>query len=45
MKKKKPHGGARPGAGRKEGVRYKEETKVIRVPVSKIEEIKALLKK
>lgn len=39
MGKKKKHGGKRKGAGRKKG----EPTKVIRVPVSKIEKIKAAL--
>ncbi len=38
---KKTHGGKRPGAGRKR----KEPTKTIRVPVSKLEDIKNLLKK
>lgn len=40
MKKKKPtHGGARKGAGRPE----KEQTKVIRVPVSKLDCVKKCL--
>lgn len=39
--KKKPHGGARKGAGRKR----KEPTKTIRVPVSKLECIKNCIKK
>ncbi len=34
------HGGKRKGAGRKK----KEPTKVIRVPVSKLEEVKKLIK-
>lgn len=38
--KKKNHGGKRKGAGRKK----KEPTKVMRIPVSKIEAVKALLK-
>lgn len=40
MKKKKPHGGARKGAGRPS---TKEETVVIRVPKSKALYIKKLL--
>lgn len=39
--KKKPRGGARKGAGRKP----KEATKVIRVPVSKMEAIEKLLRR
>lgn len=38
--KKKNHGGKRKGSGRKK----KEPTKVMRIPVSKIEAVKALLK-
>jgi hypothetical protein len=38
--KKKPHGGARKGAGR----HPKEPTVVIRVPVSKLEAVKELIK-
>lgn len=41
MKKKTQRGGARKGAGRK----AKEETKVIRVPVSKMEAIEKLLRR
>jgi hypothetical protein len=37
--KTKPHGGKRKGSGRKKG----EETKVIRVPVSMLDEIKKLI--
>jgi hypothetical protein len=40
MTKNKPHGGARKGAGRKP----KEPTVVMRIPVSKIEAVKKLLK-
>ena len=36
----KTHGGKRKGAGRKK----KEPTKVIRVPISKLEEVKNLIK-
>lgn len=36
---KKKHGGKRKGAGRKK----KEDTKVMRVPVSKVEEIKTII--
>lgn len=39
MKKKSQHGGARRGAGRKKS----EETKVIRVPVSTLEKIDAIV--
>lgn len=39
--KKTTHGGQRKGAGRKKG----EPTKTIRVPVSKIEEVKKVIKK
>lgn len=39
--KKKPHGGARKGAGRPP----KEPTVVMRIPVSKIAAVKKLLKK
>nr|WP_279053198.1 translesion error-prone DNA polymerase V autoproteolytic subunit [Acinetobacter tandoii] len=40
---KQPHGGKREGAGRKAA--YNEPTKVVRVPESRIVEIKAYLKK
>lgn len=40
MKKKKTHGGKRKGAGRKP----KEPTTVIRVPVSKLEQVQKLIK-
>lgn len=39
MTKKKTHGGKRKGAGRKK----KEPTKVMRIPVSKVEEVKKLI--
>lgn len=39
--KKKKHGGARKGAGRKP----KEPTVVMRIPISKVEAVKKLLKK
>lgn len=39
----KTHGGKRKGAGRPKGSATKEPTKVIRVPVSKLEAIKTLL--
>ncbi len=46
MKKAKPtHGGKRKGAGRPKGSATKEPTKVIRVPVSKLEAVKELIKK
>lgn len=41
MNNKNKHGGKRKGAGRKKG----EPTKTIRVPVSKIEEVKKVIKK
>lgn len=41
-KKKETRGGKRKGAGRK---KTKEDTKVIRVPLSKVEEINKLIKK
>lgn len=40
-KKKDKRGGPRKGAGRK----TKEPTKVIRIPLSKVRDVKALLKK
>lgn len=40
--KKPTHGGKRKGAGRP---KTKEDTKVIRVPVSKLDEVKKLIKK
>ena len=44
MSRKNGHGGARQGAGRKVGSgRFKEPTKVMRVPESKVPEIKAWL--
>ena len=44
--KKNTHGGARKGAGRKMGSgRFGEPTQVIRIPVSKIGEIKDMLLK
>lgn len=48
--KKKSHGGAREGSGRKKGFRMKPEKKkeptvVMRIPISKVEEVKKLLKK
>lgn len=48
--KKKPHGGARKGAGRKPGkkafvnVTKKEPTVVMRIPLSKVAAVKKLLK-
>lgn len=39
MKKKLTHGGKRKGAGRKK----KEPTKVIRVPESKVEQVKQII--
>lgn len=41
MKKETTHGGARKGAGRKP----KEPTKVMRVPISKVEQVKKLISK
>lgn len=38
--KKPTHGGKRKGSGRKK----KEPTKVVRVPISKLEEVKKLIK-
>lgn len=38
------HGGERKGAGRPKGSATKEPTKVIRVPVSKLEAIQELIK-
>jgi len=38
--KKKTHGGKRKGSGRKP----KEPTKVMRIPVSKVDQVKALIK-
>jgi hypothetical protein len=48
--KKKPHGGARKGAGRKKGFRMKPEKKkeptvVMRIPKSMVEAVKKLLRK
>jgi DNA polymerase V len=44
IEKKSKHGGARQGAGRKMGSgRFGEPTQVMRVPVSKIKEIKEML--
>ena len=40
--KKKSHGGKRKGAGRK---KTKEDTKVMRVPVSKVDEVNKVIKK
>jgi hypothetical protein len=40
--KKTTHGGKRKGAGRK---KTKEDTKVMRVPVSKVDEVKKLISK
>lgn len=40
MTTKPTHGGKRKGSGRKK----KEPTKVIRVPISKLEEVKKLIK-
>ena len=38
------HGGKRKGAGRPKGLgRYGESTKPIRIPVSRVEEVKAYL--
>jgi hypothetical protein len=49
MLKKTTHGGKRKGAGRTPGsfvnVQKKEPTKVIRVPLSKLEEIKKVIGK
>jgi hypothetical protein len=42
--KKKPHGGKRKGAGRPKGSGKKEETVVIRVPKSKVEAVRKLIK-
>lgn len=46
--KKKPHGGAREGSGRKKGFRMKPEKKkeptvVMRIPISKVEAVKKLI--
>lgn len=43
--KKKSHGGKRKGAGRKKGVTFKEPTVVMRIPVSKVAEVKKILSK
>lgn len=43
MPKKKPHGGKRKGAGRKLGVKFKEPTVVMRIPLSKVEAVKKLI--
>ena len=43
--RKKKHGGARKGAGRKPGITFKEPTVVMRIPISKVEAVKKLLKK
>jgi hypothetical protein len=43
MKSKPQRGGARKGAGRKLGVTFKEETKVMRIPVSKVAAVKKLI--
>lgn len=51
MTPKPTHGGKREGAGRKPGkkafknVKKKEATKVMRIPLSKVAAVKALLKK
>lgn len=42
MAKKSPHGGTRPGAGRP---KTKEDTVVMRIPVSKVEAVKKLIQK
>ncbi len=46
MAKKKKHGGARKGSGakKKPDSEKKEKTKVMRVPVSKVDEVKTLIK-
>lgn len=41
MKKKPTHGGARKGAGRP---KTKEDTKVMRIPLSKVEEVQRIIK-
>lgn len=38
--KKKTHGGARKGAGRKKGITFKEPTVVMRIPKSKVSCVK-----
>ena len=43
--KKKPHGGARKGAGRKPGITFKEPTIVMRIPISKVEIVKKIIEK
>lgn len=43
MKKKDNRGGYREGAGRKLGVKFKEATVVMRVPVSLVAKVKALI--
>lgn len=47
--KKNPHGGKRKGAGRKKGFRMKpedkkEQTVVMRIPISKVAAVKKLIK-
>ena len=44
---KNKHGGSRPGAGakKKKKSEKKEPTKVMRIPNSKVEEVKTLIKK
>jgi hypothetical protein len=46
MKKIKTHGGKRKGSGRPKvnDSEKKEPTKVMRVPISKVEEVKTLIK-
>lgn len=48
--KNRPHGGPGRGQGRKKGSKtnkskLKEKTKVMRIPLSKVEEVKKLIKK
>jgi hypothetical protein len=44
---KNKHGGSRPGAGakKKKKSEKKESTKVMRVPVSKVDEVQKIIKK
>lgn len=51
MKKKTSHGGPRKGAGRKPGkkafknVKKKEDTKVMRIPLSLVKKVEAMIKR
>lgn len=45
VKKEPTHGGARKGAGRPEGSVVKEATKVMRIPLSKVDAVEKLIGK